>query len=402
MSGLLFSESAIVALSYFVLTTLVARLMEIGALRSSAFALLNIAAVWLIFFGRTQSGAWSMSLYIFILLTFWILLRKFGAASGFLFWLFGFLPPILLLVFAKTTGLLMSIGLSYMTFRIAHIAWELQLRRINPMSLPNFMAHVFFMPTFLLGPISPYSYFDSSFNAGKDYIRTPTAECALRILKGAVKIIVIAGVFLQLSPENYLIDYRKHMFYEVPIAAIAFYIFLYANFSGLNDVSIGIAGLMGISVKENFDRPYLSQSCTEFWKRWHMSLSEWMRDIVFLPLVAFLMRYAAWLTPNHAIAVALMTVFVLIGWWHGNGWQFWLIGLLFGVAIVAEHYAGRWGRRWPAIARLAPPPKAARLTRMVLTNLYVAMVVSLMSINWQYHDVTFAELLKRLGGVLAM
>ena len=399
MSALLFSETTLVALIYFILSIAVARLMETGAPRSIAFAVINIAAVWLIFFGRTQSGAWSMSLYIFILLTFWILLRKFGGRSGYLF-LFGFLPPILLLVLAKTTGLLMFIGLSYMTFRIAHITWELQLRRINLMSLPDFMAHSFFMPTFLLGPISPYSYFQSSFNAGKDYIRTPSVECILRILKGSAKIIVVAGVFQQLSPGNYFIDYRKHMFYEVPVAAIAFYIFLYANFSGLNDISIGAAGLMGVSVKENFDQPYLAQSCTEFWKRWHMSLSEWMRDIVFLPLVAFLMRHAVWLAPNHAIAVALMTVFILIGWWHGNGWQFWLIGLLFGVAIVVEHYAGKWVNHWLATGRLAPPPKAARLTRMFLTNLYVAMVVSLMSIGWEQHGVTFAELLKRLGSIL--
>jgi membrane protein involved in D-alanine export len=400
MSALLFSETAIVALIYFILAIAVARLMKVGAARSIAFALINIAAVWVIFFGRTESGALTMLLYLAFMLVFWILLHRFGSVSGHLF-LLAFLPPVVLLVFAKTTSLLTFVGLSYMTFRVAHITWELQLGRIRPMPLEDFMAHTFFMPTFLMGPISPYSYFHNSFNAGRNDTQQAVLECFLRVVKGFTKIIVVAGVFLQISPDNYLIDYRSHSLYEVPIAAIAFYIFLYANFSGLNDVSIAIAGLMGISVKENFDRPYLSQSCTEFWKRWHISLSEWMRDIVFLPLVAFLVRHAAWLTPNHAIAVALMTVFVLIGWWHGNGWQFWLIGFLFGVAIVTEHYAGRCAKRWPVIAHLALPPKAARLTRMFLTNLYVAMVVSLMSINWQYHDVTFAELLKRLGGVVA-
>jgi D-alanyl-lipoteichoic acid acyltransferase DltB (MBOAT superfamily) len=399
MSALLFSESAIVALAYFALATAVARLMEVGVTRSVVFALLNIAAVWLVFFGRTQSGVLAMSLYVFVLFTFWLLIRKFNTTSTYIFW-FGFLPPILLLVFVKTSGLLTVVGLSYMMFRCAHISWELQHGKIKLMSLPDFMAHNFFMPTFLLGPISPYSYFENSFNVRENCNRFNVFECLLRILKGMVKIIVIVGVFMQLSPESYLGDYRMHSFYELIIAALGFYIFLYANFSGLNDVSIGAAGLMGIAVKENFDRPYFAQSITELYKRWHISLSEWFRDIVFAPLAASLMRRATWLPREHALAVALMTTFVLIGWWHGDGWQFWLIGFLLGSAVVFEFYAGRWVKRQPKIQRLAPPPTVARLTRMLITNLYFAMVTSLISIDWKQHGLRFADLIKMLRGLL--
>ena len=76
-----------------------------------------------------------------------------------------FVPPIAWLVFAKTTGLLFFVGLSYMLFRCAHVEWELSKRKINMMSFPDYMAHCFFAPTFLIGPISPYSYFETSFNA---------------------------------------------------------------------------------------------------------------------------------------------------------------------------------------------------------------------------------------------
>ena len=266
MSDLIFSTTALVALCYFAIAIAVARLMPVGATRSVVFAFINIAAVWLIFFTGTKSGAWSMVLYILFLSVFWVLLRVAQTRSRHLF-LLGFVPPIAWLVFAKSTGLLFFVGLSYMLFRCAHVEWELSKRKINIMSFPDYMAHCFFAPTFLIGPISPYSYFDSSFNAGSAYNKERSINCLLRILKGAAKVVVISGVFLQISPDAFIIDYRTHRIYEILIAIIGFYIYMYANFSGLNDVSIGAAGLMGIAVKENFNRPYLSQSVTEMYTR---------------------------------------------------------------------------------------------------------------------------------------
>jgi D-alanyl-lipoteichoic acid acyltransferase DltB (MBOAT superfamily) len=396
MNDFIFSQSALFALGYFVLAMLACRVLAVGPMRSVVFALLNIAAVWLIFFGPTRTGVWTMSLYVVIIVVFWVLLYRFKP-TGYLF-AFGFLPPIALLVFAKTTNIFLVIGLSYMMFRCAHVEWELAKRKIEMMTLSNFVAHCFFMPTFLVGPISPYSYFESSFNEKTALSREYILNCLLRILKGVVKIIVISGIFLQLSPDGYLRDYRVHGFYELIIPALGFYVYMYANFSGLNDVSIGAAGLMGIAVKENFNQPYLSQSITEMWTRWHISLSEWMRDIVFLPLAAFLMRRAVWLTRYQATAVALMTVFLLIGWWHGVGWQFWTMGFLYGVAIVAEFYLGQWVRRQPEIGRFAPPPAIARAARTVYANVYFAVVASLMSISG---NESFFDLIRRFGGVLS-
>ena len=165
MSDLIFSTASLVALCYFGIATAVARFMPVSAIRSAVFAIINIAAVWLIFFTGTQSGAFSMLLYILFLSVFWILLRIAQTRSRHLF-LLGFVPPIAWLVFAKTSGLLFFVGLSYMLFRCAHVEWELSKRKINMMSFPDYMAHCFFAPTFLIGPISPYSYFESSFNAG--------------------------------------------------------------------------------------------------------------------------------------------------------------------------------------------------------------------------------------------
>jgi D-alanyl-lipoteichoic acid acyltransferase DltB (MBOAT superfamily) len=317
--------------------------------------------------------------------------------------LLGFVPPIAWLVFAKTTGLLFFVGLSYMLFRCAHVEWELSKRKINMMSFSDYMAHCFFMPTFLIGPISPYSYFDSSFNAVSAYKKEETVNCLLRILKGAAKVVVISGVFLQISPDAFIVDYRTHKLYEVFIAIIGFYIYMYTNFSGLNDVSIGAAGLMGIAVKENFNRPYFSQSITEMYTRWHMTLSEWMRDIIFFPLAAFLMRRATWLTRYQSSAVATMTVFILFGVWHSGaslGWQYWLMGFLLGAAVVVEFYLGQWARQWSGAERFSPPPIDAKVARTFYANLYFAMAASLMSINWQERGVSPADWIRGISRFL--
>jgi D-alanyl-lipoteichoic acid acyltransferase DltB (MBOAT superfamily) len=166
-----------------------------------------------------------MALYVLFLSVFWVLLHIAQTRSRHLF-LLGFVPPIAWLVFAKTTGLLFFVGLSYMLFRCAHVEWELSKRKINMMSFPDYMAHCFFAPTLLIGPISPYSYFENSFNARETYKKEDTINCLLRILKGVVKIVVISGVFLQISPDAFLLDYRTHKAYEVLVAVIGFYIYV--------------------------------------------------------------------------------------------------------------------------------------------------------------------------------
>jgi D-alanyl-lipoteichoic acid acyltransferase DltB (MBOAT superfamily) len=288
-------------------------------------------------------------------------------------------------------------------FRCAHVEWEISKKRIKMMSISDYMAHCFFLPTFLIGPISPYSYFENSFNGGAIYKPENPLNCLLRILKGAVKVVVISGVFLQLSPDALLIDHRTHKIYEVFISIVGFYVYMYANFSGLNDVSIGAAGLMGIAVKENFNRPYLSQSVTEMYTRWHMTLSEWMRDIVFFPLAAVLMRRATWLTRYQSSAVATMTVFILFGIWHSGAslsWQYWLMGFLLGAAVIVEFYLAQWARHRPDLDRFALPPLAARIVRTLYANFYFAMAASLMSVNWQERGVTPADWMKGIGRFL--
>ena len=331
--------------------------------------------------------------------TLWCIIDKVGGMK-YPYWLFAFLPPLIWLFMSKTLGLFTVVGISYFTFRISHLVWEMQLKRIKNVSYALFIAHVFFLPTFLLGPISPFSYFISSFYREDKTVSPPIYECLLRMLKGAVKYVVVAGVFLQLAPDSYLGDYRVHKWYEFFLAAYAFYIYLYMNFSGANDISIGAAGLMGVSVMENFNRPYLARSVTEFWGRWHISLSEWMRDIVFFPMVAYLLHHQRWIKAYHAVGVSLMLIFILIGWWHGNGWQYWVIGIMFGIAVTTEHYSKVYAAPLNFIKVLDRHDRSFGVLKWCITHTYLAITVSFMSVDWAEKGITFGGMVSRVYAAL--
>ncbi|MCI5121230.1 MAG: MBOAT family protein [Candidatus Electrothrix sp. AUS4] len=109
---------------------------------------------------------------------------------------------------------------------------------------------------------------------------------------------------------------------------------IYFDFSGYSDMAIGLGRMFGFHFLENFNYPYISRSVREFWRRWHISLSTWFRDYLYIPMGGN--RYG-----SHRTALHLLVVFLLCGLWHGASWNFILWGLIYGVFLVAER--GRWG-----------------------------------------------------------
>jgi D-alanyl-lipoteichoic acid acyltransferase DltB (MBOAT superfamily) len=111
-------------------------------------------------------------------------------------------------------------------------------------------------------------------------------------------------------------------------------------------MAIGAAGLIGIPVAENFDNPLAARNVREFWNRWHITLSTYMRDVVFAPLSKSLARVFGPANVNHAIALTIFIVFLLIGIWHGVGWNFAVFGAVHGIAVVTNHYYTLGLKRW--------------------------------------------------------
>ena len=162
----------------------------------------------------------------------------------------------------------------------------------------------------------------------------------MRILVGAVKFAFL-GPLLQGHWMNWV------------IAMLVYYLFLYCNFSGFCDMAIGCAALMGIPMQENFDNPFAARNMRELWNRWHMSLSLWMRDYVFTPLSKTLVRAFGPRAANHAIAVAIVVVFLLVGVWHGVGWNFVLFGAMNAVGVATVHYYTIALKKWLGKERFA-------------------------------------------------
>jgi D-alanyl-lipoteichoic acid acyltransferase DltB (MBOAT superfamily) len=160
------------------------------------------------------------------------------------------------------------------------------------------------------------------------------------------------------------------------LVAIIFFAFdLYADFAGYSLIAIGCAKMLGIEVQPNFRQPFLSQSIPEFWRTWHISLSFWVRDYLFMPM------RAKWRRSGHKGMVAATVIsFTILGIWHGAGWQFVLYGFAFGVLAVGSLYTMKY--RDAAYAWLGVPPFVVRVIRAVITFFLFALVLVLFRVTY--------------------
>ena len=229
------------------------------------------------------------------------------------------------------------LGLSYMAFRLTYMVHEIRNEIVPLPSFSEYLSFAFFVPTLSIGPINPYSSFHNSLHK-PDRALTPNGRSWSRILLGLTKYIFLGNLANQLSYDGLLADGLPHPWIDFPIAVAGYTAYLYLNFSGFCDIAIGVSGLLGIHVQENFDRPFSKRNLQEFWAHWHMTLTNYMRDMVFVPLSKSLVRRFGPASAPHCIALAIAIVFVLMGIWHGAGWNFVLYGLWHAVGVVAVHY----------------------------------------------------------------
>ena len=264
------------------------------------------------------------------------------------------LLPIVLLVAIKylptkwTTGHLPAavgfkylpeffVGISYLAFRLSHLVQEVRNEVVEMPALSEYLAYAFFVPTLSIGPISAYSKFANSLKQPSRQL-TPLGRSLLRILAGAVKYFYLGSILGKFTYASLLRDGHPHSYGDLLLAIVAFPLFLYCNFSGFCDMVIGASGLLCIEIEENFDRPFHSRNFQEFWTRWHITLSRWMRDMMFTPMTKSLIRRFGPRYATHVFAGAIVLVFLVIGIWHGKGLNFALFGLSQGLGLAAVHY----------------------------------------------------------------
>ena len=318
-----------------------------GGFREVAFGLLNLAAFRLFFFAEEDSRYLPTFLaYVGLVVLFYISLRLFAHRKGWLPWLAFFTPLFFLALIRYVPPSVYGgphypygpffIGLSYLAFRNSYLVVEIRNGAVAAPGFWRYVGYSFFAPTVSVGPISPYQQYQRGFAA--EVTGPPPGRSALRLLVGLVKYKFLGSVLFQLTYANFLLDDHYHPWMDLPVAMVSYYLFLYFNFSGFCDMAIGAAGLMGIPVAENFNNPLLARNMREFWNRWHITLSQWMRDIVYAPLSKYLVGWFGPSRANHAIAVTIALVFLLIGVWHGVGWNYAAFGLAQSLGVVAVHY----------------------------------------------------------------
>jgi D-alanyl-lipoteichoic acid acyltransferase DltB (MBOAT superfamily) len=319
-----------------------------GVWRDGAFAALNLAAVYFLFFHGGGRRSWAFPAYLALAAFQYVMLRLFAEKKRGWPWL-AFFTPIAALILARYvprswtltgTGFLaftpFFIGLSYLAFRSSLLVLEIRNGRVP---VPNFLRYLgfcFFVPTMSVGPISPYENHHRAFTAEPPHL--PAGRAWQRILVGFVKYRFVGSVCYQLTYGNLLFDDHYHPWIDLPVAMVFYYLYLYCNFSGFCDVAIGAAGLIGIPVAENFNDPFRARNIKELWNRWHITLSQYMRDVLFAPLSKYLVGLFGAARTNLAIAVAIVVVFLLIGIWHGVGWNYAVFGLAQALGVVAVHY----------------------------------------------------------------
>jgi alginate O-acetyltransferase complex protein AlgI len=255
-----------------------------------------------------------------------------------------------------TISLALPIGISFYTFH--HISYVVDVYRGERPALRDkvsFITYIAMFPQLVAGPIVRYREIADQLTQQRSHRLDDIAAGFPRFALGLCKKVVIADSLAPLVDACFATPADQLTTATAWLGAIGYTVQLYFDFSGYSDMAIGLGRMLGFRLPENFARPYSSASITEFWRRWHMSLSRWFRDYVYIPLGGN--RHGARTTYRN-----LWIVFVLVGFWHGANWTFLFWGLYHGTMLVIER------RRDWAVAAVKPQ---RRLARRALTLLLV-------------------------------
>ena len=229
------------------------------------------------------------------------------------------------------SGFIFPLGMSFYTFQaigyLTEVYWEEEKVERRPI---DFLLYMLLFMKFLSGPI------ERSADLLPQVRKLSPASYSM--MTYGLKLIVV-GLVKKLVLADHIAPYIDGVFssmhtasgVQLLMACLLYPIELYADFSGYTDMAIGIGMLFGLKLSSNFAHPFAAQTTAEFWRRWHISLSSWVRDYLFLPLSSFTRRWGQW-----GVAASLMVTFIALGVWHGAGWTFAVYGFIQGLVIVWE------------------------------------------------------------------
>ncbi|HEY2152550.1 MAG TPA: MBOAT family O-acyltransferase [Vicinamibacterales bacterium] len=230
-------------------------------------------------------------------------------------------------------GVLVPLGFSYMALELIHYAIETSRGRIRQTSFVDFAAFALFFPCRVAGPIKRFNDFTASVAAAECSAVEVYHGC-FRILSGLIKKGVLADPLARAS-AGVTAATTAGQAWE---AMFAYSLSLYLDFSAYSDFAIGVSRLMGIRVPENFNWPYFSSNIQDFWNRWHISLSFWVRDYVFTNTGRQLFKTRLKASPGIIAGTSYLATFLVVGAWHGLSLNFLVWGAYHGLFVTAFHF----------------------------------------------------------------
>ncbi|WEV45214.1 D-alanyl-lipoteichoic acid biosynthesis protein DltB [Streptococcaceae bacterium ESL0687] len=335
--------------------------VAVGIYRQRRFhvyeALVQFVFIFLMFTGGKVDQGLALLAYIaweFVVVGSYLTYRK-NSNNTLVFYLMTFLS-ILPLVIVKVSPALLGhnsllgfIGISYLTFRSTGMVMTARDGVISGFNPWMFFKFVLFMPTFTSGPIDRYERFE------KDYDNLPSQDEYLDMIQKAVWYIMVGFLFkfiiaymLKDIAMPYVEDRalsRGGLSWSLMGYMYVYGLDLYFDFAGYSLFAVAISYIFGIKSPMNFNRPFISKNLKDFWNRWHISLSFWFRDFVFMRLTFTLMKKKVFKSRVTTANVAYILNMLLMGFWHGVTWYYIVYGLFHGLGLVINDAWLRYKRK---------------------------------------------------------
>jgi alginate O-acetyltransferase complex protein AlgI len=280
--------------------------------------------------------------------------------------------------FDITKYLILPLGLSFFVFSSISYLIEIKRGRIKPERNMEILATFFmFFPKISQGPIERPQNMLYQFHNIPAYEDTRITQGIERIIIGLFKKMVIAD---RLAPYvNAIFDnVAQHNGTSIVLATFFFSIQIYADFSGYTDIALGSSKILGFNLMENFNKPYCAKSIGEFWSRWHISLSFWLRDYIYLPISYYFYRkikkplFNIIKIESMVYILSVLVTFLLCGLWHGQRINFIIWGLILGFYLIFSHFSNKYRKKY--IRYLGISNKSIIYKRFRILNTYLLIV----------------------------
>lgn len=274
---------------------------------------------------------------------FWLVILLDIAILAFFKYFTTFSKPINIFFFdsAQFSGdvyknLMIPLGISYYTFQ--SLGYLIRIDRGSENAERNYFAfalYLIFFPKFLAGPVERSNRFLPQLKNVSSFSFVNLGDGLRLFLWGLFKKVVIADTLYRSVSAVYdnVYTYSGVQLFVILIVGT---VYIYCDFSGYTDMALGSAKIFGLNLMDNFNRPFMARNISEFWRRWHISLSSWCNDFIYNPFIVKFRQHG-----NFTIITGIFLTFFIVGIWHGPNWTFVILGMLQGAAIVYEFFTKR-------------------------------------------------------------